>query len=99
MPVGSDHILVANDETDVLNLYKLGTAQAMKRFDLTDRLQEAGREADIEGATRIEQTGMTYWITSHGRSKEGKMRPDRYRLFGLQPDNQNSTPVRHAGRR
>ena len=36
-------------------------------------------EADIEGATRIGDR--IYWITSHGRNKDGKIRPSRYRFF------------------
>jgi hypothetical protein len=36
-------------------------------------------EADIEGATMVGRR--IYWITSHGRNKDGKMRPNRYRFF------------------
>ena len=36
-------------------------------------------EADIEGATMIGRR--IYWITSHGRNKEGKVKTSRYRFF------------------
>ena len=36
-------------------------------------------EADIEGAARVDNR--IYWITSHGRNKDGKERPSRYALF------------------
>ncbi|MHC4791800.1 MAG: DUF3616 domain-containing protein [Planctomycetota bacterium] len=36
-------------------------------------------EADIEGATMVGDR--IYWITSHGRNKDGKKRANRYRFF------------------
>ncbi|MCE6966894.1 hypothetical protein, partial [Cereibacter sphaeroides] len=38
-------------------------------------------EADLEGLSRIGDT--VYAITSHGRNKDGKFRPNRHRLFAL----------------
>jgi len=41
-------------------------------------------EADIEGATMIGRR--IYWITSHGRNKDGKIRSSRYRFFATDVD-------------
>ena len=38
-------------------------------------------ETDIEGAAVLGKT--VYWITSHGRNKEGKWRTNRHRFFGM----------------
>lgn len=38
-------------------------------------------ESDLEGATRI--GSRTYWLGSHSNNKDGKLRPDRWRLFAL----------------
>ena len=38
-------------------------------------------EADIEGATTL--GGHVYWITSHGRNKDGKWRSNRHRFFAM----------------
>jgi hypothetical protein len=52
-------------------------------------------ETDIEGATMVGDR--IYWITSHGRNKNGKMRTSRYRFFATKVNVQNQrvniTPV------
>lgn len=93
--IGEDIFLVADDENNVLRLYKSKTAgqgEALHQikpafggpescFDITDFLDVEPEypEADIEGATTIGDR--IYWITSHGRNKDGKLRPNRYRFF------------------
>lgn len=80
--VGADKFLVANDEDNTLRVYESdGACTPILAVDMTDFLQphKVGREADIEGATRIGDR--VYWITSHGRNKKGKLRPTRYRFF------------------
>lgn len=81
--IGSSHLLVANDETDILRLYRIGTPRWIGRLDLTADLSVGNSEADIEGASRVQNSPLSYWITSHGRNKKGKIKEDRYRLFGL----------------
>ncbi|GAI56453.1 unnamed protein product, partial [marine sediment metagenome] len=75
---------VADDEDNVLRVYKT-TPPSLPVFsyDLTSFLGiEPGHpEADIEGATMLDDT--IYWITSHGRNTDGKMRPNRYRFFAV----------------
>ena len=54
--------------------------QPFRVFDFASYLRSnIDRESDIEGAARL--GGRIYWITSHGRSKKGKRRSNRYRLF------------------
>jgi hypothetical protein len=87
--VGEDMFIVADDENNVLRIYKATAHPQRTRadtfpafsYDLTDFLdiEPEHPEADIEGATMV--SDRIYWITSHGRNKDGKMRPNRYRFF------------------
>jgi len=80
--VGNDMFVVADDENNILRLYKTGCSSGpLYSYDLTDflRINPKHPEADIEAATIIEDH--IYWITSHGRNKDGKIRPNRYRFF------------------
>ena len=80
--IGDDMFVVADDENNILRVYK-SSAGGLPEFcfDMTDFLgiEPEYPEADIEGATMIGDR--IYWITSHGRSKDGQMRPNRYRFF------------------
>ncbi len=95
----NDHcFVVADDENNILRIYDRNRpGLPVSTFDLTDYLKPDidGPEADIEGATRVENR--IYWITSHGRNKDGKMRPSRYRFFALdmvmQSDRMTFLPV------
>lgn len=80
--IGTSHFLVAEDESDVLSLYRNDSFGdgSVRHFDFSARLRtDPGRESDIEGAARIGDR--IYWITSHGRNGKGKLRRNRYRLF------------------
>jgi len=80
--VGDDMFVVADDENNILRVYKAGCGSSpIYSYDLTDflRIDPKQPEADIEAATIIEDR--IYWITSHGRNKDGKIRPNRYRFF------------------
>jgi hypothetical protein len=77
--------VVADDESDVLRIYKRGTAREVAHVDLVDFLGNRkpngkGAEADIEGAARI--GNRIYWISSHARKgSDGELAPHRQRLF------------------
>lgn len=74
--------IAADDENNILRIYKIkGSCFPVYQFDLTRFLKIAPEhpEADIEGAAMLGDT--IYWISSHGRNKDGKMRPNRYRFF------------------
>ncbi len=73
--------IVASDEDNVLRVYARENSGAPQRIDLNSFLKpdDDHPEADIEGGARIGDR--IFWIASHGRSKEGKLRPSRHRLF------------------
>jgi len=80
--VSDDMFVVADDENNILRVYKSSEGGLPEFcFDMTDFLgvKPEYPEADIEGATIVGDR--IYWITSHGRNKDGKMRPNRYRFF------------------
>lgn len=80
--VDEDHFLMATDEDNRLRLYKSGASRGpIKTFDLSEFLEvdPSEPEADIEAVTTLRD--WTFWITSHGRSKNGKKRESRQRLF------------------
>jgi Protein of unknown function (DUF3616) len=73
--------IVASDEDNLLRVYARENSGAPQTVDLNSFLRpdDDHPEADIEGGTRIGDR--IFWIASHGRSKEGKRRPSRHRLF------------------
>ncbi len=80
--VGEDMFVVADDENNILRIYETGKAgQPVGSFDMTSFLdiEPDHPEVDIEAATMLGRR--IYWITSHGRNKNGKLRPNRYRFF------------------
>jgi hypothetical protein len=80
--IDEDMFIVADDENNVLRVYKInGSYFPVYHHDLTQflKIYPEHPEVDIEGATMIGNT--IYWISSHGRNKDGKMRPNRYRFF------------------
>lgn len=79
------HFVVADDESNVLRIYRSGTQQPVRTLDLTEHLgsrKPNGKvaEADIEGAARI--GSRIYWISSHARKGgDGSVDPYRQRFF------------------
>jgi len=78
---------VADDEDNVQRVYdgRRG-GSALTAVDLSPSLglqknpkQGTWPETDLEAGTRIGDRA--YWITSHGRSSKGKLRPERLRFF------------------
>jgi hypothetical protein len=78
----------ASDEDCVLRLYDLeNPGQPVSSFDVTAFLEPDDpreTEADIEGGAQL--GNRIYWIGSHGRSKKGKERKIRQRLFATAID-------------
>lgn len=91
--VGEDTFVVADDENNVLRVYHLGGGLPAASYDLTAFLEvdQEHPEADIEGATKVGDR--IYWITSHGRNKDGKLRPSRYRFFSTMVKIENDRAV------
>jgi hypothetical protein len=73
--------IVASDEDNVLRVYARDNPGAPQRFDLNSFLKpdEDRPEADIEAVTQIGEC--LFWIASHGRNRNGKLRPSRHRFF------------------
>lgn len=77
-------LVVADDEDNLLRFYPGGAGGGPSfTLDLSEFLGlAADEESDLEGAARIGTR--IYWITSHGRNREGKLRPERGRLFATE---------------
>jgi hypothetical protein len=84
-----DRFVVANDEDNILRVYRRGVAEAESEFDLSAFLG-ADDEADIEGAARIGDR--IYWIASHGQNKKAKDQPSRQRLFATDISTRDGRP-------
>lgn len=81
----ADMFAVADDENNILRTYKTSqVGQPVGSFDMTSFLdiEPEHPEADIEGAAMIGRR--IYWITSHGRNRDGKIRPNRYLFFATE---------------
>ena len=97
--ISKEMFIGADDENNVLRVYNInGSGLPVFLYDLTQFLNIYSEhpEADIEGATKIGDT--IYWISSHGRNKDGKIRPNRYRFFAtsVKTENENVT-IRPVG--
>jgi hypothetical protein len=86
--LGDRLFVVADDEDNVLRVYDARRGGApLSAVDVSSELALPLRgkkhphapEADLEAATRLGDHA--YWITSHGRDKNGERRPERLRFF------------------
>ncbi len=80
-----NHFAAADDESNLLRIYAISCPEKpVAQVDLSAFLEidREFPEADIEGAARVGDR--IYWITSHGRNKDGKLRTSRYRFFATQ---------------
>ena len=79
----SDTVVVADDENNILRTYSLSKpGMPLGEFPMGRFLKtnvDKHPEADFEASTRVGDT--IYWLASHGRSKKGKWRPNRYLFF------------------
>ncbi|WP_187395177.1 DUF3616 domain-containing protein [Pigmentiphaga aceris] len=96
--LGGGHFVVADDESDVLKVYRRGASQPLNELRLTRYLNSIERkttvaiagESDIEGAAAVGDR--IYWISSHGRKRDGSMDPQRWRFFATDIDRRAPTP-------
>jgi hypothetical protein len=80
--VGTEHFVVADDEDNILRVYSRprgGAPVQTLNLDSFLRVDPKEPEADIEGAATLGDR--VYWVTSHGRNKNGKSRSSRHRIF------------------
>lgn len=68
---------VADDEHNVLKIYRRGQAKEVSSVSVIDSL--GNDESDLEGAAKI--GNRIFWIASHGRNAKGKLREQRHRFF------------------
>lgn len=79
---GNGAFWVANDEENTLRLYDPSAGTVPVGTLLMDAFLQVDPdepEADIEGAAT--DGDLVFWITSHGRNKDGKKRESRHRFF------------------
>lgn len=92
--LGRDWVVVANDEDNVLRVYRVPQGGApVASCDLAPWMALAPKspEMDLEGSARIGD--VYYWITSHAPNREGKPRPNRKRLFALRITLRDGAPA------
>ena len=99
-PVGSDLFVVANDEDNILRVYKRDeSGEPVYSKDISNDLKidkNEDPETDIEGAALIGKR--IYWITSHGTNKEGDLSPNRRRFFATDIEsNDNHIHLKFVG--
>src|SRR5688572_15081211 len=91
-----DHFIAADDEGNILRVYKRGEPLPVKRADVGRFLVGKNKtEADLEGAARVGDR--IYWIGSHGRNKDAKAAPSRQRFFATQIATTDPRDVRPLG--
>lgn len=78
----SDYLIVANDEDNILRVYQAQkSGKPSQEIDLNHYFKNNSKkkEVDIEGAALLD--GVVYWITSHGRNKDGELKLQRRQFF------------------
>jgi hypothetical protein len=77
-----NRIIVGDDEKPWLSIYRLVGGDSDATIPLPHSPASAdngGPEADLEAATVF--NGQIVWISSNGRDKDAKVRPERFQLF------------------
>ncbi len=84
---------VSTGNDNLLRIYQQGKAAAIATLDISGFLGIPGGLTDIRGATR--RGDRIYWIGSHSRDEQGKLRPDTYCFFAtdIRTDQENVTLV------
>ena len=91
--LSSNLFVVANDEDNVLRVYRRDqSGPPVQNFPASMFLHVDPKkpETDLEGAARVGDR--IYWITSHGRNRDGEARESRHRFFAT------SVKVNESGR-
>ena len=96
MALDGTTLVDGNDEDSTLRVYEVRGGKPRQSVNVSGflKLSTPTGEADIEAATNV--GNLTYWITSHGRNKNAKLRPDRHRLFTTKWVNGGLQPVGNA---
>ena len=95
----NNKFIVANDEDNYLRVYSTNeSGQPLAIIDINDYFPNntKRKEADIEAATELK--GLIYWITSHGRNKDGERKPLRHQLFANKITNSDQPLLEQVGK-
>ncbi len=81
--VDANLFIAAGDETNRLSIYNFNDVGSRPIMDVNIadllHIEPSHPESDIEGATWLNDK--IFWITSHGRNKDGEYQYSRYQLF------------------
>lgn len=96
--LGEHHFVVANDEDNLLRIYQADQSGGPVEVDINGYFDNnpTGDETDLEAVAQLD--GITYWITSHGRSKKGKFKPERHQFFANRLSNLGGITFEQIGR-
>jgi hypothetical protein len=94
--IDSRRFLLADDEDNVLRVYDAERGgKPLFEADFSGELglmgKKRGKEADIEGGTRIGDTA--YFLASHGRKSDGRYDPNRLLFFATSIPGGSEKPV------
>jgi hypothetical protein len=87
LPLTPETFLAANDEDNILRCYSnVRPGAPLWEIDLADQFasvpaREEEKEIDLEGGALL--GGVAYWITSHGRNKNGEVKRKRRQFLAL----------------
>lgn len=96
VPVSPTHFIVADDEDNLLRMYDaeaggkpiasyaLKVLPSGRHVTSTHIAEDDQNEFDLEAATKVGDT--LFWLSSHGRDKKGRARPERYQFIALTRD-------------
>jgi hypothetical protein len=95
--VGGDYMIVGDDESNVLRLYKESqSGPPVKTFDFTSVLPDGTSEIDIESSARAGNT--LYWMGSLSNSKSGDPDPERDIVFAATIEGEGAeTTLKYLG--
>ena len=99
VPLGDGRFIVAGDENSRLNIYDWRAPGESKVIDLVGIIPglTEEQELDLEGAATIGDT--SYWISSHSRTKGGKLSLERHIFFALKfTQNKGETEAHLVGK-
>lgn len=84
VPLDAEHFAAASDEENIIRVYRRVDSSPVQEVDLSAALEVDAKspESDIEAAAKV--GNIVYWITSHGRNKDGKYRASRNRFFATE---------------
>jgi hypothetical protein len=91
--------VAADDESNQLRTYStLKPGPPIHELELSGFLQigKGKPEIDVEGAAQVGD--VVYWITSHGRNKDGEVRPSRQRFFATRITGKDQPRLEITGR-